>query len=289
MPWAIRLRRRSCSTTRPRTWTTISSRRSPALPTGSCSSTRRSTSCRSSPRRSRRPGSSTTSSTADCVAAGGPQGRDGLRRGVRLPDRGRDLGRGRLPRVRGRRLRARAALDGLTVLGTIGALTNGEIARGRQRRARAQPARRARGPGLVPADVRGRRQRRRPSRRRRPPGSSPRSPCCSAPGIAAAFWRGRRFGPLVVENLPVTVRASETMLGRARLYEKSRAQAARAGRPAGRRGPADREAGRPLPARDPRRDRRGDRGAHRPAADRHPETARRRRAGHRRRPGPPVG
>lgn len=39
--------------------------------------------------------------------------------------------------------------------------------------------------------------------------------------IAAAIWQGRRFGPLVVENLPVTVRASETMLGRARLYEKS--------------------------------------------------------------------
>lgn len=39
--------------------------------------------------------------------------------------------------------------------------------------------------------------------------------------IAAAFWRGRRFGPLVVEALPVTVRASETMRGRARLYQKS--------------------------------------------------------------------
>jgi uncharacterized protein DUF4350 len=39
--------------------------------------------------------------------------------------------------------------------------------------------------------------------------------------IAAGFWRGRRFGPLVVENLPVVVRASETMHGRARLYEKS--------------------------------------------------------------------
>ena len=39
--------------------------------------------------------------------------------------------------------------------------------------------------------------------------------------IAAASWRGRRLGPLVVENLPVTVRASETMLGRARLYERS--------------------------------------------------------------------
>ncbi len=39
--------------------------------------------------------------------------------------------------------------------------------------------------------------------------------------IVAAVWRGRRFGPLVIENLPVTVRASETMLGRARLYERS--------------------------------------------------------------------
>ena len=38
--------------------------------------------------------------------------------------------------------------------------------------------------------------------------------------LAAAFWRGRRFGPLVVENLPVVVRASETMEGRARLYER---------------------------------------------------------------------
>lgn len=42
--------------------------------------------------------------------------------------------------------------------------------------------------------------------------------------LAAAIWRGRRLGPLVFENLPVTVRASETMLGRARLYEKSAAR-----------------------------------------------------------------
>ncbi len=42
--------------------------------------------------------------------------------------------------------------------------------------------------------------------------------------IAAAFWRGRRLGPLVIENLPVTVRASETMEGRARLYQKSTAR-----------------------------------------------------------------
>ncbi|MFZ4893270.1 DUF4350 domain-containing protein [Plantibacter sp. Mn2098] len=39
--------------------------------------------------------------------------------------------------------------------------------------------------------------------------------------IAAMLWRGRRFGPLVIENLPVTVRASETMEGRARLYQRS--------------------------------------------------------------------
>ncbi|MET1043765.1 MAG: DUF4350 domain-containing protein [Microbacteriaceae bacterium] len=45
-----------------------------------------------------------------------------------------------------------------------------------------------------------------------------------AVAIAAAVWRGRRFGPLVVENLPVTVRASETTEGRARLYEKNSAR-----------------------------------------------------------------
>lgn len=43
-------------------------------------------------------------------------------------------------------------------------------------------------------------------------------------GIAAAIWRGRRFGPIVVENLPVVVRASETMEGRARLYSRARAR-----------------------------------------------------------------
>lgn len=42
--------------------------------------------------------------------------------------------------------------------------------------------------------------------------------------IFAAFWRGRRFGPLVAENLPVTVKASETMEGRARLYARSNAR-----------------------------------------------------------------
>lgn len=43
-------------------------------------------------------------------------------------------------------------------------------------------------------------------------------------GLAAILWRGRRLGPLIVENLPVTVRASETMQGRARLYEKANAR-----------------------------------------------------------------
>jgi hypothetical protein len=40
-------------------------------------------------------------------------------------------------------------------------------------------------------------------------------------GLTAAFWRGRRFGPLVAERLPVTVRATETTEGRARLYAAS--------------------------------------------------------------------
>lgn len=45
-----------------------------------------------------------------------------------------------------------------------------------------------------------------------------------AAAIAAAVWRGRRFGPLVIENLPVVVRAEETMEGRARLYQRSSAR-----------------------------------------------------------------
>jgi len=40
-------------------------------------------------------------------------------------------------------------------------------------------------------------------------------------GVAAMVWRGRRLGALVVERLPVTVKASETTEGRARLYERS--------------------------------------------------------------------
>lgn len=40
-------------------------------------------------------------------------------------------------------------------------------------------------------------------------------------GVVAGISRGQRFGPLVTETLPVTVRASETMHGRARLTAKA--------------------------------------------------------------------
>lgn len=43
-------------------------------------------------------------------------------------------------------------------------------------------------------------------------------------GLAAAVWRGRRLGPVVVENLPVVVRTTETMEGRARLYARAGAR-----------------------------------------------------------------
>ncbi|SFI63835.1 MULTISPECIES: DUF4350 domain-containing protein [Microbacterium] len=39
--------------------------------------------------------------------------------------------------------------------------------------------------------------------------------------LAAAVWRGRRFGPLVAETLPVSVRAGETTVGRAQLYARA--------------------------------------------------------------------
>lgn len=45
-----------------------------------------------------------------------------------------------------------------------------------------------------------------------------------AAAVAAAFWRGRRFGPLVVERLPVVVRSRETVEGRARLYARAGAR-----------------------------------------------------------------
>lgn len=39
--------------------------------------------------------------------------------------------------------------------------------------------------------------------------------------VAAAVWRGRRLGPLVVERMPVVVRAAETTEGRARLAART--------------------------------------------------------------------
>lgn len=43
-----------------------------------------------------------------------------------------------------------------------------------------------------------------------------------ATALAAIAWRGRRFGPLVAERLPVTVKISETLEGRAKLYAQGR-------------------------------------------------------------------
>jgi len=43
--------------------------------------------------------------------------------------------------------------------------------------------------------------------------------------LAAAFWRGRRLGPVVTERLPVVVRAGETTRGRGRLYRRTRSYA----------------------------------------------------------------
>ena len=41
--------------------------------------------------------------------------------------------------------------------------------------------------------------------------------------VLGMVWRGRRHGPLVSEPLPVHVKASETLAGRARLYQDARA------------------------------------------------------------------
>jgi len=41
--------------------------------------------------------------------------------------------------------------------------------------------------------------------------------------VLLALWKGRRIGPLVAEQLPVVVRASETVEGRGRLYRSRRA------------------------------------------------------------------
>ncbi|MGW4497210.1 DUF4350 domain-containing protein [Micromonospora sp. NPDC004336] len=46
--------------------------------------------------------------------------------------------------------------------------------------------------------------------------------------LLAAVWRARRLGPPTPEPLPVTVRSAETVLGRARLYQKAGARDAAA-------------------------------------------------------------
>lgn len=51
----------------------------------------------------------------------------------------------------------------------------------------------------------------------------------AAAALSAIWWRGKRFGPLVLERLPVTVKISETLEGRAKLYAQSR-DTAHAGR-----------------------------------------------------------
>jgi hypothetical protein len=42
--------------------------------------------------------------------------------------------------------------------------------------------------------------------------------------LSAIFWRGRRFGAIVVERMPVFVKSNETAEGRARLYQKASAR-----------------------------------------------------------------
>jgi hypothetical protein len=42
--------------------------------------------------------------------------------------------------------------------------------------------------------------------------------------VLVALWRVRRIGPLVAEDLPVVVRASEAVEGRGRLYRSRRAR-----------------------------------------------------------------
>ncbi|MGC4173826.1 DUF4350 domain-containing protein [Demequina sp.] len=56
-----------------------------------------------------------------------------------------------------------------------------------------------------------------------PPGFGTAVYALGLAALVAALWRGRRFGPLAVEPLPVVVSASEATRGRARLYRRARA------------------------------------------------------------------
>ncbi|VXB11392.1 DUF4350 domain-containing protein [Pseudoclavibacter sp. 8L] len=57
-----------------------------------------------------------------------------------------------------------------------------------------------------------------------PPWLTPTILIALASLLGVMVWRGRRFGPLVEERLPVIVEASETMQGRGRLYAQQRAR-----------------------------------------------------------------
>lgn len=57
-----------------------------------------------------------------------------------------------------------------------------------------------------------------------PPWYAPTMGLLMLVALAGILWRGRRFGPLAIENLPVIVPAAETMEGRARLYARSSAR-----------------------------------------------------------------
>jgi hypothetical protein len=57
-----------------------------------------------------------------------------------------------------------------------------------------------------------------------PPWVTPLAVLLVLAAVATMLWRGRRLGRVVVEDMPVVVRASETMEGRARLYERANAR-----------------------------------------------------------------
>ena len=114
----------------------------------------------------------------------------------------------------------------VTVVGSADFMTNAGPAQGGQRRARHEPGRHPAPAHLVRASaVRDRT----PMAVRRLTDLIPDRVgwivyqlCLAA--ILVALWRGRRVGPLVAEDLPVVVRASETVEGRGRLYRSRRAR-----------------------------------------------------------------
>lgn len=56
-----------------------------------------------------------------------------------------------------------------------------------------------------------------------PPGFGTAVYALALAALVGALWKGRRFGPLAAEPLPVVVRASEATRGRARLYRRAHA------------------------------------------------------------------